>query len=247
MNTLARSVVGMALAAGAVYFFDPVSGHRRRLILRDQCMRAAHRLDDGTRRTRQDLSYRAQELTTRFKSDQPSDKKLTARIRDALDGTVSYPKAIAVAVHEGRVILRGDVYTHELDSLLDAVRSVPGVRVITDHLTTRERAEGIRRRYAEATNGRSLAPSVFLGATACGLLFWGVKERKALGAWGQNLWRVSRHEVEDFVARVKHTVETEAKRAENIVGEAAAHEDVADYAPPRPPSDLGAEARSHVA
>ena len=50
MNIVARSVLGIALTAGAMYMFDPVSGRRRRLILRDQCTQAARRVDDGARK-----------------------------------------------------------------------------------------------------------------------------------------------------------------------------------------------------
>lgn len=200
MNKLSQSLVGVALAAGAMYFFDPVSGHRRRLILRDELNRGVKRLDHGTRRTRHDLSHRAQDLAARLTSDRSSDTTVGAGIRDVLKRTIAHPKAIGIAVREGHVVLRGDVFTHELDDVLDAVRSVPGVRVVTDHLTARERAENLH-----AANGWPLG--ILLGATGCGLLAWGIKERKALGAWGQELWRESKHEIDEMLEEGKRASE----------------------------------------
>lgn len=222
MNKLSQSVAGVVLAAGAMYFFDPVSGHRRRLILRDGLTRTAQRLEHGTRRTRNDLSHRAHDLAVRFTPDRPSDTTVSSGIRDVLKSTIAHPKAIAVAVHEGHVVLRGDVFTHELDDLLEAVRSVPGVRVVTDHLTARERAESI---HSGAANGWPLG--ILLGATGCGLLAWGIKERKALGAWGQELWRESKRELDEVLAEARRASEGQrpldraAEVADDLVDTAA--------------------------
>jgi hypothetical protein len=250
MNALARSLMGMALAAGAVYLFDPVSGHRRRLILRDECVRAAHKLDDGTRRTRHNLSHRAQDVASVFKADRPSDRKLTARIRDVLGQTVAQPRSIDVAVHDGHVVLRGELFTHELDHLVDAVRSVHGVRVVTDQLTARERNGGAYR-GAGSGSGWPLTSGIFLGATACGLLVWGVKERKALSSWGQNVWRTSKREIDEALARAKGAVET-AVESHEVPGTESYHSaaDAAgggDAQARRQQSDLAREARSHIA
>lgn len=221
MNKLSQSVAGVVLAAGAMYFFDPVSGHRRRLILRDELTRTARRLEHGTRRTRDDLSHRAHDLAARLTSDRPSDTTVNAGIRDVLKRTIAHPKTIGVAVREGHVVLRGDVFTHELDDLLEAVRSVPGVRVVTDHLTARERAENIH----SAANGWPLG--IFLGVTGCGLLAWGIKERKALGAWGQELWRESKREFDEVLAEAKRA---KYEGSQRLDGAAKVVDDVVDTA-----------------
>ena len=202
MNTLSRSIVGIALAGAAMYFFDPVSGRRRRLLMRDELTKAARWLDDGTRRTRHDLSHRAQHIAMRLKAERPSERKVFTSLRGALKRTASHPRAIGVALRDGHVILRGDVLAHEIDHILEAVRSVPGVRVVTDHLTPRERIEGIR---SAAANGWPLG--IVVGAAGCGLVAWGIKERKTLEHWGQELLRASKREIDATLDDVRHETE----------------------------------------
>ncbi len=58
MNSLARSIVGAALTAAAVYFLDPVNGRSRRVLLQDRARRAARRIDWSTRDLRRGASER---------------------------------------------------------------------------------------------------------------------------------------------------------------------------------------------
>lgn len=226
MSALSRSVIGICLAAGAMYLFDPVSGHRRRLLLRHELSRAANRLDHRTRHTRRDLSHRAHDIAERIKSSERfTDRKVHAGIRNALKRATLHPKAVDVAVHAGHAILRGDVHSHEIDDLLDAVRSVPGVRVVTDHLTSRERAEGD---HFAASNNWPLG--IVVGAAGCGLLAWGIAERKTLGAWGRDFWHASEREIGETL--------DEAKQRAGEIAEAAT-EDVDDTDPGRPRSHRG--------
>jgi hypothetical protein len=53
-----------ALGVGALlmYFFDPVSGRRRRALLRDQAVHAQHEIGDYAEGTAKDLRNRAQGL-----------------------------------------------------------------------------------------------------------------------------------------------------------------------------------------
>jgi len=113
----------------------------------------------------------------------------------AIRQTASHPESIQVAVDHGHVILRGHLRAHEHQRLLDEVRRQPGVFVVTDHLhehmANGESGEGefaIDRGHAfRSAGGRSgwgIAGRVLAGCAGGALLFWGIRERKALGEFG---------------------------------------------------------------
>lgn len=199
MNTVSKSLLGMALAAGAVYFLDPVSGRRRRVLLRDQCSRAARAVDLRTRDARHGISDRMQGIAstakTRF-SPPSSDRTIGRHVHRSLRHAVSHPKSLGVSVRNGNIFLRGDIYSHEHQRLLDQLRAIPGVRVVTDHLNLREAAEGIRplANGAGKGDGWSTVGRLFVGAGSCALVLWGVRERKAIGELGSSLG----HAIRDF-------------------------------------------------
>jgi hypothetical protein len=138
-----------------------------------------------------------------------SDKSVCKNVRAALSRAVSHPYAIDCSVSRGHVYLRGDVYSHELQRALDEVRRVPGVLIITDHLTLREAAEGVRPNGSRKSgDGWSVAGRVFAGATSCALLVWGVRERKALGAFGASVGESLRHMSKaDVEQKLDHVVD----------------------------------------
>jgi osmotically-inducible protein OsmY len=230
MNAVTRSALSVALAAGTMYLLDPVSGRRRRLLLRDQCAQTAKRLELGTRDARHDLSSHVGDLAGKAKSHlgrkEMSDKAICKNVKQAIEHSVTQPKAISCAVRDGNVFLRGDILTYEHQQALDETRAVPGVRVVTDHLTPREPAEGVRPAHnGKSSDGWSIAGRVFVGATSCALLFWGVKERKALSAWGaetgQALWKRSKAEVEEKLEGMKDAFESGGEDAQAVAHEAA--------------------------
>jgi hypothetical protein len=229
MNTAARVLVGMAVAAGAVYLLDPVSGHRRRLLLRDEGARAARRMELGTRDARHDASERVHAVTSWTKSrlaqDQTRDKAVLKRVREAIRALASHPGSIDVAVDEGHVILRGNVYTHEHQQLLNQISHVTGVRVVTDHLTARETAEGLASldaghafRTAAGPGGWTVAGRVMAACVGCALLAWGVKERRTLGEFGESLWRKGKEEFEKGLRSGEEALDT----AQDVVTDVAA-------------------------
>lgn len=201
MNAVTRMALGAVLAAGAMYFFDPVSGRRRRLLVEDQCARTARRLELGTRDARHELSNRVHDFAVKahLAREEVSDKTLHKNVQQVIRRSVAHPKAISCKVKEGNVFLRGDVLTLEHQQLLDEARAVEGVRIITDHLTEREPAEGVRPFQDGATGDAwSVAGRVFVGATGCALLVWGIKERKALVSTGQSIWRKAEEALENL-------------------------------------------------
>jgi hypothetical protein len=241
MNAIGKSVLGMVVTAGAVYFFDPVSGHRRRLLLRDTCSRAARNIDLGTRDARHDISHRVHDLAIKTKtqiSSPTSDKAVYSHVRKAIKHAVSHPAAIGCIVRDGNVYLRGDVYSHEHQRVLDDIRSVKGVRIVTDHLIAREAGEGVRslaNGSGKVGDGWSVTGRVLVGAAGCALLAWGVRERKALGEFGSSVghkvssaghkvWDYSKHaldaRIDDITDAIDDGVESAERMAEDLAREA---------------------------
>ena len=132
-------LLGSAIGASAMYFLDPQSGRRRRARTRDQLVHARRRLSAARSVTARDLSHRAQGIAagTRklWRAERVADDVLVGRVRAALGRTVSHPHAIEVAAGDGHVMLQGPVLAREVRPLLRAVRRVPGVRSVADHLT----------------------------------------------------------------------------------------------------------------
>jgi uncharacterized membrane protein len=126
------------IGAGLMYLLDPDRGARRRALVRDKSVHAAHRagelLDKGSR----DFTFRmrgiAAEARSMTRRDHPSDALLVERVRSKLGRAVSHPHAVRVEAQDGRVTLSGPVLRRELAGLLSCVLSVPGVRSIDDRL-----------------------------------------------------------------------------------------------------------------
>ena len=57
-----RVLGALGIGALAMYFFDPVSGNRRRALLRDQLVHARHEIGDYAEGAAKDLRNRAQGL-----------------------------------------------------------------------------------------------------------------------------------------------------------------------------------------
>lgn len=235
MNTAARVLVGMAVAAGAVYLLDPASGRRRRFTLGDEFTRATRRMEIGTRGARHDTSERAHAVAAWTKSkltpDQTRDKAVLKHVRETIRDWVSDARSISVAVDEGQVILRGSVYTHEHQRLLDELRRVPGVRIVTDHLTAREMADSLSWldaghdfRSATGPGGWTIAGRVLATGAGCALLAWGVKERRTLGEYGssigQKLWRAGKEEFQKGLHAAEGAIDNAQEIAEDTAAKA---------------------------
>ncbi|GFE82685.1 hypothetical protein GCM10011487_46850 [Steroidobacter agaridevorans] len=219
MNSLARSIAGVALTAAAVYFLDPVSGRERRVLLQDKCRRAVRSVDRGTRNIRRDASERY--FTSRGKAQAPlrqkSDRAVSKTVCGAVRQSVAHPESVDVAVDHGHVFLRGHLMPQEHKRLLDEVRRQPGVLVITDHLNEHHGNgessifNGHKFRSAAGRSGWGTTGRV-LGACAGGaLLFWGIRERKALGEFGvavaEEFQRAMDHNVREGLDAAKDTAQ----------------------------------------
>lgn len=191
MNEGLSFLSGFGLGAGMAYLLDPTSGRRRRALLGDQFRSAASRIDDTLDTTWRDIRQRARGLTaetsalwTRAPVD---DYVLAERVRSKIGRYVSHPGSIGVSVTDGRVTLSGPVLAREVDCLLDAVASVPGVTEVENRLDIHARPgnisglQGGRARRGERLNlaEANWAPATRLLAGAAGgaLLTYGFTQR----------------------------------------------------------------------
>jgi hypothetical protein len=150
-----KSDLTLALLAGAgiggalMYFLDPRGGARRRALLRDRTARAVRTGSEGLHQEMEDVRNRISgalaEARGRMWRQPVDDEQLVARVRAQLGHHVDRTAAVEVTAERGRVTLRGEVSSEELDDVLDAVRSVPGVRRVENQLDVREAPSGSSR------------------------------------------------------------------------------------------------------
>jgi len=104
------------------------------------------------------------------------------RVRAKLGRYSSHPGAIEVTAADGRVVLTGDILTHEVQPLVRAVRSLRGVQHVDNQLELHESAEHVSalqggvQRYGEPWEvmEKTWTPGVRAlvgGAGAAGMLY----------------------------------------------------------------------------
>jgi uncharacterized membrane protein len=130
-----------------MYFFDSERGRRRRMRVRNQTVHAARKARDLASAGGADLKQRIQgtayALAARLHEDEPSDPVLAGRVRSKIGRYVGHPASIEVVAEEGDVVVSGHVLRDEHPALIEAIRSVPGVRMLTDRLIVHTTAEGV--------------------------------------------------------------------------------------------------------
>jgi uncharacterized membrane protein len=85
-----------------------------------------------------DIAHRTQGVAARTKGRlfhrTVDDSILVARVRSKLGRLVSHPHAIDVSSDQQNVKLRGLVFAHEVDDLIDGLKGVPGLRKLENQL-----------------------------------------------------------------------------------------------------------------
>lgn len=198
-----RARTGLPLVAGAagvgaglMYLLDPDRGARRRALVRDKSVHAAHRAGELLDKGKRDLTYRmrgfAAEARSLTRREHPSDTLLVERVRAKLGRAVSHPHAVRVAASDGQITVSGPVLRDEVAGLLGCVLAVPGVRGVDDRLEVHtddeqipalqggrarrgERFELMRERWSPVTR-------IVMGVAGTGLLAYGITRRGSLGA-----------------------------------------------------------------
>lgn len=142
MGTTMSLIRGLALGAGAMYFLDARSGKRRRAMIRDKADMAVTDFADLMGKAGRDLQNRAQGMgasaRSLFDRTEVADDVLVQRIRSRMGRLISRPSAIDVAVHQGRVVLRGPILADEVDALMNGVYAVKGVSWVDNQLEVHE-------------------------------------------------------------------------------------------------------------
>ena len=133
----------IGLGAGLMYLFDPEKGRGRRSSTLDKLRKAGRQGSRKITATGRDLGHRAKGLAAtgkqRFgKEQQVPDGRLVERVRAEMGHHVSNAQALTVSAMNGRITLSGPVLQSEVDDLLSAVSSVPGVREVESRLEVGE-------------------------------------------------------------------------------------------------------------
>ena len=207
VSTLA---VTAALGALAMYVLDPDKGRRRRAIAGDRLRSVVAGAADFLATAARDATNRLHGVRALAKrpfrrAGVPDDLVLIERVRAKLGRVVSHPHAIQVGAARGRITLSGPLLDDEMRPLLDAVRSVPGVHQIEDHLVIPARPEivpslqgGLRRRGLRTHPSRHWAPALRAAAAAGGgaLAIYGIRRSPWAGiALAGIAWSVARRKV----------------------------------------------------
>lgn len=162
MGPFRAFMYGLGLGAAAMYLADPLTGARRRAMIRDQAVHGVRRTEVAWGKASRDLEHRIEGVRSRVASlgsaeDEPSDEKLHARVRSRIGRAVTHPHAVHTQVEGGHVTLSGPILRREYDPLMDEVRDVPGVRSVEDRLDVHEARgrepslQGVGRRRGQVT------------------------------------------------------------------------------------------------
>jgi len=197
MANVLSVVGGVAAGLGLMYFLDPAQGRRRRALVKDQMVHAAHKTGDAVDSTSRDIANRAKgavaELRGRLQGAEVSDDVLRERVRARVGAVIGHAPSIDVDVSEGRVTLSGPVLAHEVDRLLrrvGAVRGVNGVESRLDVYAEPGNVPGLQGAARASRGGevldlmqRNWSPSTrfFTGFTGLGLATWGLRRLDGFG------------------------------------------------------------------
>jgi uncharacterized membrane protein len=190
----------IGLGALATYIFDPVSGRRRRALIRDKATALKTKTTDAMDVTSRDLRNRTTGLAAEAKSwlhwSAKSDDTLEQRICSKIATLVSYPHSIRVKNDNGKVVLSGPILVHEVDALLKHVSGMRDVHEVDNKLEVCERADLVPDLQDEAWHGNkgqvldiaqsNWSPSTrfVAGTFGAGLALFGARK---LSIWGTAL------------------------------------------------------------
>ncbi len=175
-------VTGALAGAGAMYFLDPERGRRRRALVRDEIDHLRRQFEDELDAGSRDAANRARGVVATIArlltpADDADDRTVADRVRSTLGRLTSHPRAIEVAVTDGRVRLAGPILAVEADAVRAAVVGVRGVTSFDDALVLHETAAGVPQLQGHAKRpGATRVPPaarMALGALAATSLFGG--------------------------------------------------------------------------
>jgi hypothetical protein len=144
VTELAACFAGMLVGAGLMYILDPVSGRRRRALIRNKLTRysneAQHLAGDLSRYAAdKGRGFAAEARAWATEADVP-DATLVERVRSQMGRGTTHPSNIEVFAENGCVTLRGMILSSEVGNLLRTVRRVRGVKQVINELDCRSDA-----------------------------------------------------------------------------------------------------------
>lgn len=185
---------GLGIGAFLMYVFDPVWGHRRRALARDQMVRAVNKTGYAVNVTGSDIRNRTKGMLAEVRgllrrNGEVSDEVLVARIRSEMGRRISHPRSIEVTSQDGHVTLRGSISSPELNALLRCAQSVSGVKSVDNQLDVHEvrddmpSLQGKGYGMASQRNTDLWSPTARLAAGLAGtaLVAYGAARRGLLG------------------------------------------------------------------
>jgi len=134
-----------------MYFYDPLSGNRRRAFMRERSSSRVNDtgafLDVATRDLRNRMVGAVAEFRYQLLGGHVGDDVLARRVKSKAGRYVSHPSSLAVTAQNGMVMLTGPILSSEADGLLGAVASIPGVKKVVNRLephVTRDNVPGLQ-------------------------------------------------------------------------------------------------------
>lgn len=138
---------GAALGAAATYFFDPVRGHRRRIVLHDKFFSKMNHFKHDSKIFLKNLKSKifgsAARVQSKLHHKEQNDESLNQRVRSTFGRQVRHAKSIQTSVTYGIVTLSGPILAEEVDKLIKCVKAIPGVQQVVNHLDIYKSAQGI--------------------------------------------------------------------------------------------------------
>ncbi|MEO9136988.1 MAG: hypothetical protein ABI316_10360 [Casimicrobiaceae bacterium] len=185
-----------AFGAAAMYVLDPDKGKRRRALVRDKTQGLVADARGAVGVAARDATHRIEGMRARARrlltnAPVPDDLQLIERVRARMGRLVSHPHAIQVGAHDGRITVSGPALRHEVQRLLDAIRSVWGVSKVEDRLVLHDNADSISSlqggaddRGAHAAFARERWAPGIRGAVTLGgavMSLYGIRQRSLAG------------------------------------------------------------------
>jgi uncharacterized membrane protein len=157
-------LITLGLGAGAMYFFDPQQGNRRRAQIQDTINRWISDLDDSISKGRLDLRNRTRgvlsEMTARLSDQSAPDWILEERVRSNFGHISNNTRAIDVRADGGYIYLSGPAMREDRDAILKAAARTRGVYGVEDELQLVDNPQDIPALRAETfTGGQTGSPT----------------------------------------------------------------------------------------
>lgn len=178
MAGLFKIVKGIGLGVAAAYLLDPKLGRSRRAQLRDGVLDLVSNVERQAKSGWQDLANRGKSLVdeaqSRLMGNEADEKELARGIDSRIGHYISRPDLVNVSVRGKRAKLSGKVLSTEINDLVAAVMSLPGVKAVDQRVDVydniAELSDSQASKPADLQTTLKNAPAIPLLIGATGLL-----------------------------------------------------------------------------